>query len=172
MKTIRSILTILALAAITISCEKKDDDFLQITDFERKLHAAINNYRTGASLNELTHDYNVVSRESKGHSEGRANGTITDEMVGDDLNQRWQNIENKFGVNNVSNPAILLSMVTGDINSGNSAEVAASLVADWAADADTREDLEGDYTLVGPGEGRTSDGRTYVTIIFCKFEQQ
>lgn len=170
MRTIKTIITIFALAAIVVSCEK-DDDNLHITDFERKIHIAINDYRKAVSLNELTHDYNVVSRESKGHSEGRANGTITDETASGDLNQRWQNIENKFGVNNVSNPAILLSLITGDTNSGTAAEVAADLVAGWAENPDTREDLEGDYTLVGPGEGRTSDGRIYITVIFCKFEQ-
>ncbi len=45
MKTIRTIVTILALAAIVVSCEKDDEDQIHISAFEDQLHKAVNDYR-------------------------------------------------------------------------------------------------------------------------------
>jgi uncharacterized protein YkwD len=168
MKTIRTIFTILVLASVLFSCKKNDDD-LHITAFEDQLHKAVNNYRKSEGLNELAHNFDVLSRESKGHAEGRANGSIPDNFVENDMNERWHTVADKLGVNNVTNQAHISSIYTGDITAANAAEVAAAVVAAWASNPSGREILKGEYTIHGPGEGKTSDGRTYIMHMFCKF---
>ncbi len=168
MRTIRTIITILALVAVSISCDKDNDD-IHITGFEDQLHKAVNEYRVARGLNELAHNFDVLSRESKAHAEGRANGSIADNMIQNDMNERWHTVDDKLGVNNVTNQANMGSIVTGDITTGNAASIAAQVVANWADNPSGKVLLEGDYTIHGPGEGKTSDGRTYVMHMMCKF---
>ena len=171
MKTVRTIISILALSAILFSCEKKEDN-ISITAFEDQLHKAVNNYRSAAGLNSLTHNFDILSKESKAHAAGRANGTIADDKVYEDIQQRWHTIEGKLGVNNVSNEQYLPAIVLEPITSANAGSVAAAVVNLWAADSIGKIILEGDYTIHGPGEAKTSDGRTYIMHLLCKFTQQ
>ena len=170
MRTIRTIITLLALAAIVLSCEKKDDQ-IHITVFEDQLHKAVNAYRDSAGLSTLSHNFDVLSKESKGHAEGRANGSISENQVYDDMEDRWIRVYDKWGINNVSNHKVLSGIVTGEINSLNAAAVAKDMVRIWASDPEGKIRLEGDYTVHGLGEAKASDGRTYIMHMMCKFQQ-
>ena len=168
MRTIRTIVTILTLAAVLVSCKKNDDD-LHITGFEDQLHKAVNDYRTSRGLNALAHNFDILSKEAKAHAEGRANGTILENMIQNDMNERWHTVDDKLGVNNVTNQAHMGSTVQGDITGGNAAAIAAQVVAQWAENASGKAILEQEATIHGPGEGKTSDGRTYIMYMICKF---
>jgi uncharacterized protein YkwD len=170
MKTIRTAIMILALSAIALSCEKNDDD-IHISGFEDQIHKAVNTYRVENGLNELAHNYNVLSRESKAHAKGRADGSISDSQVADDMAERWHEVEDKLGVTNVSNEAYLSGAIADEITSANAIQIATALVEAWASDSIGDLILKGDYTIHGPGEARTSDGRTYVMHMLCKFNQ-
>lgn len=152
---------ILALVAIVISCEK-DDDFTKVTVFEKALHDEVNSYRKSQGLEELVLQF-VMVKEAQAHAKGRANGSISDADVEDDINERWHTIEGKLGVNNVSNEWAIQSQIT--------TQTAAEVVAVWVANEDLKEILEGNLTQSGPGIGITSDGRTYILHMFCKWTE-
>jgi uncharacterized protein YkwD len=160
MKAIRTCITILALAAIIFSCKKDDGDFVQVSVFENQLHNELNKYRTSQGLNELVLQY-IMVKEAQAHSVGRANGSIQDANVNADMNERWQTVENKLGVNNISNEVHLSVQIT--------TQTAAEVIGFWAADSLGQILLKGDYTQSGPGIGTTSDGRTYVMHMLCKY---
>jgi hypothetical protein len=168
MKAIKTIMAVLALGVIIFSCEK---DELHITGLEEQLAKALSAYRDSMGLNTLAHNYDVLSREAKGHAEGRANGSISESQVYEDMQQRWIRVYDKWGINNVSNHENLSATITGEINSLNVVDVAKSLVWFWAADSIGRIKLLGDYTVQGPGEAKASDGTTYVMEMMCKFQQ-
>ena len=170
MKTIRTAGLIFALVAITLSCEKKDNE-LHISAFEDQLHKAVNAYRDSVGLNTLAHNFDVLSREAKGHAEGRANGNISESQVIADMEQRWIRVYDKWGIDNVSNHQNLRGTITGEITSLNVVEVARQMVMVWASDSIGKAILEGDYTVHGPGEAKASDGTTYVMHMMCKFSQ-
>lgn len=163
MKTIRTSILILALSTILITCEK-DDDFTQVSAFENELHNEVNKYREAENLNEQLVLQFVMVKEAQAHSIGRANGSISEQDVTADMNERWQTVENKLGVNQVSNEAYFSSQIT--------TQTAAEVVAAWAADSIGQIILKGDYTQSGPGIGMTSDGRTYIMHMLCKWTEQ
>ena len=162
MKTFQTCLIILALSAIVISCEKDDEDFTQVSAFEKALHDEVNKYRASQGLSELVLQF-IMVKEAQAHAVGRANGTITEEGVIADMNERWHTVESKLGVNNISNKAQISSQITN--------QTAAEVVAEWASHPDGRSLLEGEYTQSGPGIGTTSDGRTYIMHMFCKWTE-
>lgn len=170
MKTLRILILVLALSATTLSC-KKDDDFLRITAFETQLAIAVSAYRVDAGLNDLAHNYDILSKEAKANAEGRASGAITDDKVYDDMLVRWHTVEDKLGVTNVSNESYLSAVINDPVNDANASLVATQLVEQWGSDSIGDVILKGDYTIQGPGEGKTSDGRTYVMLMLCKFTQ-
>jgi uncharacterized protein YkwD len=155
---------------MTLSCEK-DEDFLRITAFENELHEAVNNYRTSNGLNELAHNFDILSREAKAHAQGRASGNISESQVQDDMEERWATVWDKLGINNVSNESYISAEIQDPITVDNASQIAAAVVDLWASDTIGEIILKGDYTIHGPGEGKTSDGRTYIMHMFCKFEQ-
>jgi len=162
MNTFRTCILILAMGALIISCEKDDEDFTQVSAFENELHKEVNKYRVSQGLSELALQF-VMVKESQAHARGRANGSITEEGATADMNERWHTVESKLGVNNISNKAQIASQIT--------TQTAAEVVAEWAANPDGKELLEGDYTISGPGIGTTSDGRTYIMHMFCKWTE-
>ena len=162
MKTFQTCLIILAMSAIVISCEKDDEDFTQVSAFENALHNEVNKYRASEGLSELALQF-IMVKEAQAHAVGRANGTIAEEDAAADMNERWHTVESKLGVNNISNEAQISSQIT--------TQTAAEVVAAWAANPDGKALLEGDYTLSGPGIGTTSDGRTYIMHMFCKWTE-
>ncbi len=159
MKTIRTCIMILAMSALILSCEK-DDDFTNVSAYEKALHDEVNNYRVSQGLNELVLQF-VMVKEAQDHAKGRANGSISEDDANDDINERWHTIEGKLGVNNISNEATISWQIT--------TETAAEVVAAWVADPNGKALLEGDYTQSGPGIATTSDGRTYILHMFCKY---
>ena len=48
---------------------------------------------------------------------------------------------------------------------------AAEVVAEWVANPEIKEILDGDLTQSGPGIGTTSDGRTYILHMFCLWSE-
>jgi uncharacterized protein YkwD len=161
MKTHRTYILILILAIIVISCEK-DEDFTQVSVFEKQLHDEVNKYRTSQGLNELVLQF-VMVKEAQAHAAGRANGSITQENAGGDINERWHTIESKLGVNNVSNEWAIQAQIT--------TQSAAEVVAEWVDNPEIKEILEDDFTQSGPGVGTTSDGRTYILHMFCLWSE-
>jgi len=151
---------ILALGTIVLSCKKNDDEFTQVSVFEKSLHDEVNKYRTEHGLHELVLQF-IMVKEAQEHARGRANGSISDAEVQSDMEIRWHTVEGKLGVPNVSNEAYISSQIT--------TASAAEVVASWAADSIGQIILEGDYTQSGPGTGTASDGRTYIMHMFCKW---
>ncbi len=149
------------MSAVMVSCEK-DDDFTQVSAFEKALHDEVNNYRVSQGLDELVLQF-VMVKEAQEHSIGRANGSISEADADADIRERWHTIEGKLGVNNISNEATISWQIT--------TQTAAEVVAAWAADPNGKALLEGNYTQSGPGIGTTSDGRTYILHMFCKWTQ-
>ncbi len=152
---------ILLLGAIFPSCEK-NDEFTQVSAFENALHNEVNKYRQSQGLNELVLQF-IMVKEAQAHAVGRANGSITEADVYSDMMTRWHTVEGKLGVPNVSNE----TFISSEIMTSTAAEV----VASWAADSIGKIILEGDYTQSGPGTGTTSDGRTYIMHMFCKWSE-
>jgi len=152
---------ILAMGTIVLSCEK-DEDFTQVSAFEKALHDEVNKYRAAQGLNELVLQF-IMVKEAQAHAVGRANGSISEADADADINERWHTIEGKLGVNNVSNEATISWQIT--------TQSAAEVVAEWAANPDGKKLLEGEYTQSGPGIGTTSDGRTYILHMFCKWTE-
>ena len=161
MKTLRTYILIFAMSTILVSCEK-DDDFTQVSAFENELHNEVNKYRKAEGLKELVLQF-VMVKEAQSHSIGRANGSISDSDAAADMNERWHTVESKLGVNNVSNKAYVSAQIM--------TQTAAEVVVAWAADSIGQIILEGDYTQSGPGIGTTSDGRTYIMHMFCKWSE-
>ena len=161
MKTHRAYILILVLGIIAISCEK-DEEFTQVSVFEQQLHDEVNKYRAEQGLNELVLQF-VMVKEAQAHAIGRANGSISEENAIADINERWHTVESKLGVNNVSNEWTIRMQIT--------TETAAQVVAAWAANPDIKEILDADLTQSGPGVGTTSDGRTYILHMFCKWTE-
>ena len=161
MKTLRTCIMILALSSFVISCEK-NEDFTQVSAFENQLHNEVNKYRVSAGKEELVLQF-IMVKEAKAHAVGRANGTISDADAAADMEIRWHTVEEKLGVPNVSNESYLSMQIT--------TQTAAEVVAIWAADSLGKIILEGDLTQSGPGTGTTSDGRTYIMHMLCKWTQ-
>lgn len=159
MKTFRTFIMILALAGITLSCEK-EEDFTKVSVFEKALHDEVNKYRVSQGLDELVLQF-VMVKEAQEHARGWANGSITPDNANDDYQQRWHTIEGKLGVTNISNQWPIFDMIT--------TETAAEVVAGWAADSAYNAIMKMDLTQSGPGIGTTSDGRTYILHLFCKY---
>ena len=158
MRTLRTCIMILALGSIALSCEK-DDDFTQVSAFENALHNEVNKYRKDNGFEkDLVLQY-IMVKEAQAHAVGLANGSITDPSA--DMNERWQTVENKLGVNNISNEAYFSYQTN--------TEDAAAVVAALAADSVGLIILKGDYTQSGPGVGKTSDGRIYIMHMLCKY---
>ena len=153
---------ILALGAIVTSCEK-DDDFTQVSAFESQLHNELNNYRKGKGLSELVLQF-VMVKEAQEHAVGWANGSINQDNYIADIEQRWHNVEGKLGVANISNERTILTQIT--------TQTAAEVVAEWAVDSTFASWMEEDLTQSGPGTGTTSDGRTYIVHMLCKWEEK
>ncbi len=162
MKTVRIFIWISAISLLLVGCKKENDDFVQVSVFEKALHDEVNAYRASKGLNELVLQF-IMVKEAKEHANGRANGSISDEDAAGDINERWYTIEGKLGVNNISNEAYITSQIT--------TQTAAEVVAAWASDSIGRLILEADYTQSGPGTGMTSDGRTYILHLFCKYTE-
>ncbi|MFC2081543.1 CAP domain-containing protein [Bacteroidota bacterium] len=162
MKTPRKFILFLALCSMMISCEK-DDDFTQVSAFENALHNEVNAYRKRQGLNELALQF-IMVKEAQDHCVGRANGTISDDNAIADMNERWHTVKSKLGVNNVTNYQNIPWILFTD-------QSAADVVAEWAADSIGKIILEMDYTLSGPGIGKTSDGRTYIMHMLCKWTE-
>jgi uncharacterized protein YkwD len=160
MKTVRTCLIIFALSIIAVTCKKDDEDFTQVSAFEKALHDEVNNYRATQGLNQLTLQF-IMVKEAQAHARGRANGTISAADVQSDMMTRWNTVGSKLGVPNVSNEAYISTQIT--------TQTAAEVVAAWAADSVGKIILDGDYTQSGPGTGTTSDGRTYIMHMFCKW---
>jgi uncharacterized protein YkwD len=160
MKTLRTCIMILALGTIALSCKKDDDDFTQVSAYEKALHDEVNKYRTEHGLNELVLQF-IMVKEAQEHARGRANGSISEAEVQSDMEIRWHTVEGKLGIPNVSNESYISTQIT--------TFSAAQVVAAWAADPTGKTILEGDYTQSGPGTGTTSDGRTYIMHMFCKW---
>jgi uncharacterized protein YkwD len=153
---------IFALGSITLSCEKKDDDYTQVSVFEKALHDEVNAHRQSEGLNELVLQF-IMVKEAQALARGLANGSIAQEDLAAKLNESWHTIESKLGVNNVSNEVTITAQITN--------QTAAQVVAAWVADPEIKQLLEGEYTQSGPGTGTTSDGRTYIVHMFCKWTE-
>jgi len=162
MKTFRTCILILAMSAIVVSCEKDDEDFTQVSAFENELHKEVNKYRVSQGMSELVLQF-VMVKEAQAHARGRANGSISEETALGDIKERWNTVEDKLGAANISNEQSISSQIT--------TQTAAEVVAEWASHPDGRNLLEGDYTQSGPGIGTTSDGRTYILHMFCKWTE-
>jgi uncharacterized protein YkwD len=162
MKAIRISIVILALGAIVVSCEKNNDEFTQVSAFEKALHDEVNKYRASMGLNELVLQF-IMVKEAKNHAIGRANGSISEADAEADIKQRWHTVEGKLGVTNISNESTIEWQIT--------TQTAAETVAEWTSSPEGRALIESDFTQSGPGTGTTSDGRTYILHMFCKWSE-
>lgn len=159
MKTLTTFILVFALGAIMISCEK-NEDFTQVSTYEKALHDEVVAYRASQGLGNLVLQF-VMVKEAQNHSVDLANGTRTDPLVG--LENRYTTILDKLVlVQNqpYANHATIFSTVTN--------LSAKEVVESWAEDSAIAVIMKGDFTQSGPGIGNTSDGRTYITHMFLK----
>ena len=158
MRQITSIfLSVIVLTIIMITGGCKDDETLtHVTDFEKKVHTAVNNYRATKGLSAITLQYLMVD-DAQSHSRKMANGTAPYSVNSTDVVMvNLNTLKNNLGGD-----------AMGAVVQYSESENADTIVNRMVRDPQKRIVLEGNFNQTGVGSAKeTATGRWYITQLF------
>ncbi len=128
-------------------------------EIENQVHDLINQHRKDQGLEPLKWS-KTIAKESRGHSENMADGSV--EFSHDGFSDRAANIEDEMG------GTVVGENVAMNWGYDDPAQVA---VTGWIGSPGHKANLEGDFTHTGVGVAQSEDGHWYLTQIFLKKEE-
>ena len=146
---------VFSIIMITGGC-KKNETLTHITDFEKKIHTAVNTYRAKKSLPAITLQYLMVD-DAQAHSGKMANGTTP------------------YGVNSTDQVMVDLNTLKNNLGGDamgavvqySESENADTIVNRMVRDSQKRLVIEGNFNQTGVGSAKdATTGRWYVTQLF------
>lgn len=148
-------LMVFAIFLFTGGC-KKDGGLTHVTDFEKKIHTAVNNYRISKSLDPIILQFLMVD-DAQNHAKKMANGSAPYSVnSGDEVMIKLNTLKNNLG---------------GDAHAAvvefSESENADTIVNRMVRDPIKRQVLEGNFNQTGVGSAKdATSGKWYVSQLF------
>lgn len=144
---------VFTLILVTGGCNK-DEALTHVTDFEKKIHTAVNTYRATKTLPAITLQFLLVD-DAQNNSKKMANGTAP------------------YSVNPTDEVMINLNTMKDNLGGDACAAVvqysesenADTIINRIKRDSTKKQVIEGDFNQIGVGSAKDGTGKWYVTLL-------